>query len=58
MAASDKNHAPDVSCAFCAQPITTGDHTTRAPGLGIDVHTRCYEQEYGPQELPRFHPPS
>ena len=41
-------------CAFCGRAIRSGQETTTAPTLGIEVHTACYQTEYGRREPTRF----
>ena len=41
-------------CAFCGRTIRSGQQTTTAPTLGIEVHTACYQTEYGGREPTRF----
>ena len=41
-------------CAFCGRAIRSGQETTTAPTLGIEVHTACYQTEYGRKEPTRF----
>jgi hypothetical protein len=44
-------------CAFCGRVIRSGQETSTAPTLGIEVHTACYQTEYGRREPTRFIPP-
>ena len=53
---TDGNESVDVTdrCAFCGRVIRSGQETTTAPTLGIDVLTACYQTEYGRREPIRF----
>ena len=49
----DNTPEPD-RCAFCGRAIRSDHDTTPAPNLGIEVHTACYQTEYGRREPTRF----